>query len=287
MDSDVRFIAEQRVELPTLEIQDIETAESRDRHYRMLDEVEEMSDSVPRPVDSDVPTSAVQAEDLSHDPDEDRRIGDLLKINVAMKTIQIMGQILRNFPGSLRREVKLETAHETILLGLRTFSVALGGLASANGQFLGAFEEFERKERGVTDELRIREKASQMCFFLDMAIVMAFITSIADAIGSEHLKETYKELRANQESTPLRLIHLAIGLDYLRPAPLGDAIALDREAGGNIVVSLAVKALVINFLQLFPCDRAERQRVCQKLGIKIRPRMLAAKSGERDKPNAR
>src|SRR5262249_15797920 len=33
-------------------------------------------------------------------------LDDLYKINIAFKTMQINGQILRNFPGSLRKEIK-------------------------------------------------------------------------------------------------------------------------------------------------------------------------------------
>jgi hypothetical protein len=45
------------------------------------------------------------------------------EINAAMKTVQVIGQSLRNFPGSLRGDLKREMALESYRLGLRTFGM--------------------------------------------------------------------------------------------------------------------------------------------------------------------
>ena len=46
-------------------------------------------------------------------------LDDLIKLNIAFKTIHILGQVLRNFPGSLKREIEVRIADECYLVGLR------------------------------------------------------------------------------------------------------------------------------------------------------------------------
>ena len=52
-------------------------------------------------------------------------LNDLLKINFAFKTLNVLGQVLRNFPGSLERDLKRAIASECYLLGLRTLKAVL------------------------------------------------------------------------------------------------------------------------------------------------------------------
>jgi hypothetical protein len=265
MESDIRFISEYRVEAPALEYQEAEVAENRDRHYRAVDEAEALDEET------------TEGDRFDEVADSKKSVStDLMRINEGMKTVQILGQILRNFPGSLRREVKVEIARETIAVGLRTLKVALGGLEEANAIVGRALEQMLHDEGGVTDAIRIREKVRQFCFLLDVGLVAGVVEAIAGAVGSEHLTETYKELAAQDRSLSDRMVHLAIGLDYRRPAPLNEAAALEREVGSNVVASLVIKGMVVRFLYLFPTERAERQRVCQRLGIRIKPKMLTA-----------
>jgi hypothetical protein len=48
-----------------------------------------------------------------------------LQINVAFKTIQILGQILRNYYGSMKGDKKLELVKECYSLGLRVASFGM------------------------------------------------------------------------------------------------------------------------------------------------------------------
>jgi len=41
-------------------------------------------------------------------PVEDEKINEILAVNKAFKTIEILGQIIRNYPGSIKGEVKFQ-----------------------------------------------------------------------------------------------------------------------------------------------------------------------------------
>ena len=47
---------------------------------------------------------------------------EAMQLNAALKSIQILGQLLKSFPASLTGEKKKEIANATYRLGLRTIS---------------------------------------------------------------------------------------------------------------------------------------------------------------------
>src|SRR5581483_2668097 len=49
-----------------------------------------------------------------------RELDDFIKMNIALKTLEMLGQVLRNFPGSLRGDLKARLTKQAYLLGLRT-----------------------------------------------------------------------------------------------------------------------------------------------------------------------
>ena len=54
---------------------------------------------------------------------EDPQINEMLRINNAFKTMEVMGQILKNYPGTLRTPIKRDLVINTYNLGMRTLSV--------------------------------------------------------------------------------------------------------------------------------------------------------------------
>jgi hypothetical protein len=76
----------------TLAVDDIEC--NREALRQAMDEVEEQAKH------SDSGKKLVYAEDLD----------DVIKLNIGFKTIHILGQVLRSFPGDLHKNLKIEIA---------------------------------------------------------------------------------------------------------------------------------------------------------------------------------
>lgn len=55
----------------------------------------------------------------------DKGLPDIIKVHIALKNLRILGQILRNFPGALKADLKLDLASASYQLGLRTLRAIL------------------------------------------------------------------------------------------------------------------------------------------------------------------
>src|SRR5438477_4736650 len=111
LDTSVEFLNKLQATIPQLMLGDGDPRENRLRVLRRLDE---SGNRRPDPrADADI------------DSDEEQEQGvldEFLKLNSAFKTVEIIGQILRNYAGSMKGDQKLELASDCFSLALRTLS---------------------------------------------------------------------------------------------------------------------------------------------------------------------
>lgn len=246
-DSDTEFVNRLHGKAPKLSLESDDIKVNREKYREYLDEIE--SDE----------NKYVNEEDVA----------DILRVNVAYKMIQILGQILRNFPGSLKGEVKQEVAREAYLLSLRTLRMTLSKFEkhlptvrlNVAALFLGGFV--------TNDEPELSKRIDRALFVFIWQIAYTSICSVSYAVGSEQLKETYKQIVLEDKSVSMSLIDMAIKLDHFRSLPENEIYKLYKEIKGNIFSSSILRGLVLDYLYLYPCSYQTRQKLCSKLDIAI------------------
>ena len=85
----------------------------RDNRLRILRRIDESSKRKPELRDDD---------ELDAEEEEKAVVSDFFKLNSAFKTVEIIGQILRNYAGSLKGDQKVDLASDCFGLALRTLS---------------------------------------------------------------------------------------------------------------------------------------------------------------------
>jgi len=90
LDKDVAFINRMKLEPLKPKLIEGDTEKNKEEYLRDMDEIERNLNAKEDEEDDDLRL--------------EREVNDVLRLNVALKTLQIMGQVLRNFPGALRRE---------------------------------------------------------------------------------------------------------------------------------------------------------------------------------------
>jgi len=117
-----------------------------------------------------------------------------LKFNIAFKMLQLLGQILKNFPGSLKGQLKLEIAAECYRLGLRALA-AFFGLWKEHFEEIRAFiEEVLRDRLRLNPEERMLPSAERIILGLALTAAFGVIKRISYAVGHEQLRLTYEDV---------------------------------------------------------------------------------------------
>jgi len=213
--------------------------------------------------------------------DGERELNEALRLNVAIKTLQIMGQILRNFPGALDGETKRRLALESYALGLRATKATLAIMGDNIDTIEDMLATFVREVDHIEDAAAIEERVSKLLSYLALVIAFGFIKRISQAVGSEHLKETFKDVIASDPSTAAELIDIAIKLDHHRVFPEAEADRLHKKLRARLVPVQLLRQLVFDHLYLFPVPARQRQSICAKLNIKENDPRLIDHSGKR------
>lgn len=224
-------------------------------------------------------TEAEEDEEEDEEFKLEREMNDVLRLNVAIKTLQIMGQILRNFPGGLRREHKVELGQESYQLGLRTMKMVLT-LFEDHSDFVREHlrEYIQEKSGHLDDSVELERKVDAVYFLLVAGLSYGMIRRISLAVGSEHLKETYKEVLTGSDTLPTRMIDTSIKLNHFRPFPEKEVLELLKLVNKNKLALFVLRQLVRDHFQLHDEDYKLRQGVSDKLGIEFRDqRMIESK----------
>ena len=241
--------------VPQIVLEDIGYRERNERRFEQMDRHEEMenNDSV---------------KDLDDNCKENEQVRQLLS---SIKTLDVLGQLIKNFHGSLRGVEKFKLVKETYDLGLRTIQALLAEVAENSDVLLKEIVELIRKKH---PELVIRgeieEKVKSAVFFWVELGCFGLVKRISQAVGHAALEETYREVGFSNDSNAYSLIQLSVQLDS-KGAPMNE---LDHWAGAfknNAFCERLTKMLFRNHLYIFSIPEIKRQRICSKLGIEMRP----------------
>jgi len=200
-------------------------------------------------------------------PDDD--LNDVLRINVAFKTIQILGQILKNFPGSLKGHTKLDIAQECYFIGLRTMRALLNLIEQNRDALISLVVENVFRSDGGDKEAKER-KARRIVSGIIELISFAVIKKVSGSVGSESLRQTYEELLAKNNTLAVKLIDLAVKLDHFQTFPNDEFTALVEETQKSLFPTLILRHLALDHFYRYPAKREIKQRYCDKLGIEIK-----------------
>ena len=252
-DKDVEFATKLITEAPRIAIEDGNTVEHKELVRDQMDEVAEQA--------------------IENDHEEQFESG--IRLNEAYKTLQALGQVLRNFPGSLSGSLKKELAQESYMLGLRVLGYICQLLESNMESLREMFKEILRDHIKWKTEEELERRTETFLFFLSAILAVGLIKRVSGSVGSIYLAKTYKEVYDERFPTSMSLIDLAIRLDHFETFPVNDITKLYDEVHNNIFTGTVLRGLVVNHLYLFPVAPRLRQSICDHLKIDIpRARVL-------------
>jgi hypothetical protein len=244
-------------ELPKLVLKDGDTAENRRAVQEARDESERQ-----QAAGKSVEASPEQAE-----PDEE--ITSLLMHNAAAKTIQILGQVLRNFTGSLKGEPKRQLVEECYGLGLRALGHIFDTAEKALPELLHWLTEYAKSRPKPPAEGKVEQFVNRLLFGLLHAVSFGVFKHISNSVGTEKVAQTLEEVVAVSDNPSVKVIDLSVRLDHYKLFPKAQIEELAAEFEDNIFAMSIVRYMVWHHLYLFPVDYQQKQHACQTVGISL------------------
>jgi hypothetical protein len=249
---DVDFVNKTYIEPPKMLIEDSDVEKHQDDYRRQQDEVEEADD----------PNQIALDAKVKYDED----LADIHKMNIAFKTLQVLGQVLRSSAASLEADQRLKVASTCYRLGLRALGAILG-IAEDKAQDLRVYLASLIKERAaVTDKNITNQELLQLTdqgfIVLTLGCAYGTIKKISYAVGHQHLGETYDRIvEENPDSTAVALVDLSIRLDHTNVVPEYQITRLRDQVVGNLFSYSLLRQLIADYLYLYRVNIRTLQRL--------------------------
>ncbi|HEX8176636.1 MAG TPA: hypothetical protein VF543_16205 [Pyrinomonadaceae bacterium] len=262
LDRHVAFINQMYKETLPLSLPATDLEENRDQYRQKLDEAEEEESAAQQSMDKR------EAEQLKIK--YDKNLSDIFKINIALKTLDLMGQVLRNFPGSLLGDLKFQLTQESYQLVLRTLRAVFVVAEQSLTEMRTFYSQLIQERRGIKSDIELARTTDELLIWLTIAAAYGMIKRVSHAVGIENLNETYREVLEHEgNKTSVSLIDLSIKLDHFSALPEVEIRALHKKLRDNRFAYTILRDLVANYMYLFPLDQRTRQSIGALLDIKI------------------
>jgi hypothetical protein len=185
------------------------------------------------------------------------------------KTVQILGQILKNQYSKIPRARKIELVDQLFQGPLRALRDFWSFLEQYPDALAADIETALRRRDRIDDkEARMKVARTVVAAIVEMVTVSFFLRA-AESANSESLNEEVRSVVSRNKTLAYRLIELLITLDSPRPIPRGQIKRLNREASDDPVASRLIRVMVLRRLYMFRTAEKDMQWLANELDLDI------------------
>lgn len=199
------------------------------------------------------------------------RLEDALAMNAAYKTLQVLGQVLRNHAGEIEREEKERIARTCVGLGLRVLGFVNDTVAK-QGDVLISFRAAQvRFEHPNISEMEVAEEMQRYLPFFMANTTVGALLGIANAIGSENLSMTIDSVLLHSDTG--RMLRLATQLEHFSDFPKEEILRYESDTlrGAGFLPNAVFRRFLIRRFYLFPVREELKRAVLDRFQIKALP----------------
>lgn len=251
------FVNELQKTLPTAELKNESAKQSRQKVNEQLDNE----------------AGAKLLSEREVDLDEEERLNgqfkEAMQINAALKSIQILGQLLKSFPATLPGDKKKEIALVCYKLGLRTIGSFLKLADEHKASLVELFRQWLAPMKRPESSVEWEESAEKFLVYLLDLFTTGVVSRVASSVGVPTLGPLYAEIRQENPLLPFQIIDYAIQLEHFDGFPLKQLDVMLKGNDANIFPTLVLRRLTLSHFYRFPSAIGDKQVACQRLKIEL------------------
>lgn len=238
-------------------------SDNRDNHHKELDKQKKEED-----------TSSIKLRSVETN-EQEFEINELLKINLSLRKIDLLGQILKNFQGSIEGDLKIKITTSAYSLGLRLLKYVFTSFEQNFDIYKEFVSSFVNMVLPGESESRRNELINKYIIYFMSRWSHGIVKRLSTSCGHEQLKMTYDEIQKlsntskNEIPVAVSLIQLSIKLDHFKGTPLDEMKRLKNDLQNNPFAYQILRQLVYDFLYLFPCEDRLVQQISSHFDIKL------------------
>ncbi|BCM25720.1 STAND family AAA ATPase [Methyloradius palustris] len=191
------------------------------------------------------------------------------KINLMLRTAEILGQILKNYYGSLEKTVKSDLLHQVVSGPLRLIRGIIEIMTEDPEALVKSIEGLIDDPEEKLDAARKKEAARKFAFRLLGLVSTNFIIKSAQNINTESLEEDLDAYVKKDPTNAKKLLYAATKLTQAGKIPMDTIRKLSEDLQPNAFAFTILQSLGVFHLYLFHTSFEEKQNLCKYLKISM------------------
>ena len=209
----------------------------------------------------------VDTRDNDVDEEKNKEIADIV---VAIRTIDVLGQILKNYPGDIDGTDKVEIIESIDRVAMRVIGVMIETFGYFEKDLIRILADEAKEQDKSASNIQLVGRVKEMFAALLSSFAFSTVQRVARSLGSEHLLIAMEEVVENHpEWISLKLANVHVQLNC-SPTPPHEQIKkyyLDLEKDKLKFAAGTLKAIVAWYLRNNRCGQATRDSLCSTLGL--------------------
>ncbi len=193
------------------------------------------------------------------------------RIYVSLRTMQILGQLLKNFPGTLGGDQKERLARAVYGVALRTLGAVQELFRAHPEDYVDMLIEALRAEDGDLSKVDLANAARLTLQEQWFRMALGVTQRTAADVGNPILDPVFEHIENTDPVPVIQLISSAIRLDRAGRFPEQRVQQLAVHFKSNPLALGILRSLVVKHFHLFDVERTTKQRICAMLDIKYLP----------------
>ena len=211
--------------------------------------------------------------------EEDDELG--IELRRSIKTVEVMGRIIKNRAGSLEKKMLESIFEEGIKVHLRILSSFFEAIQNEEEEFVEYISD--RLKKIVNEKERLRklrgkatscpstnelEKLARSIFWnMNFFVIYGIINKIVHSLGSDKLTNIVKNVCDNENTPASFLVKHGILMWYNKNLQLDNIILKIDNDGFSETAKKIIKFMIAKHCALHNVDYKQKQRIQEKLGI--------------------
>ena len=206
---------------------------------------------------------------------EEEEVGNILeldlfsKVNLLFKTVDIIGQILRSYYGSLPNSQKESMLVEVFDAPLRALKDFVDYISDDKDALIKEVEGWIKKEDKKLQQSELKTKARRGVFNMLGMFNFIFLYKTSNAVASKQLSGVIRKVVKNNPTLSYKLIELGAKLELPGKMPIEEIKEIKKLTDGNVFARRILETYVVHHMYMFKTDIKDKQRIGELLDIEI------------------
>lgn len=222
------------------------------------------------------------AEYDSFEGEEDEEISDrddenydfIKELNLTFKSLELLGQLSRNYYGSLKIDQKEKLLKEAMDAPLRALEGIYCALRDEPERAIEMIEskisEQINKKNHLTPS-EINNIARKLLFQLMTIVTYNIIKKVSSCIGSKNLLPVIENISNNRDSNAIKLIELSSRLDLGQYCSPSELKGLMKHMKNHRLCTVMLKSMILNYMYMFELSDKDVKQLCSIADINYKP----------------